>query len=242
MDHADFKVLMNRGASGGGGGVVPPTAPLAVADYKNGIYSIGGVSKTYAQMWTNGGYVGPPFGTPIITPGVGWEAATVNGVFTNFYAQATPELFAALNVAAGVSFIMDFYLDADAAAKCNMNLGAVVNDTTKGAWVASASCDSTDIDMNLFGDYYGTLTDTESFMEGQHRAAASFSLAELAISTDGGPNMSCPTDGLAVVGGYYYNSIMPDGRGEPYGLARGVIQKITYYPLIPSAQLPTYSA
>lgn len=87
----------------GGTLVAPYLEPLAVSDFKNGIYSIGGVPKAVTDLWYEDLAWSPFNPAADIVAGKG-----LGGIFVNGKApRATPALFAASGLINGATFVYE---------------------------------------------------------------------------------------------------------------------------------------
>lgn len=86
------------------GGGFDPSAPLAVSDFQNGVYTIGGVSKTFADMWEENLDNGP-WHPETLVPGTGITTST--GMDSNGIGAAAA-LIAALDPALGITAVVDY--------------------------------------------------------------------------------------------------------------------------------------
>lgn len=92
----------------GGGGFVPPT-PLAIADFKNGVYSIDGVSKTFAEMFVEDEAQFSTFDPATLIPGTGIQVSGTGAVLNGLL--STAELAAALSLPSGLTIVADYTLE-----------------------------------------------------------------------------------------------------------------------------------
>lgn len=249
MDHADFKTLMNRGAGG-----ASALAPIAVSDFKNNIYSMQGVSKTFADLWYDQSTVGgahPVYKPVEIIPGIGMKGVSIDAVNKNFILNSQPALHALLaDTAAGFTLVIDYSLhslDAYGQAKVfAFVLSDPVSDPDYNSWTAAAALgigtDETSDYFSVYADYYSYISDFSFLEEGIHRSAVTFHDDALSASTDGGEVISVDARTIDAIAGYSMTGLMFRPDAVNFGPQEGIIEKIVFYPKIEPIDLPSYSA
>lgn len=167
-------------------------APLATADFANGVYSIGGASKTLDQMFGNadaswGGTRGS------VTVGQGFVAAPS----TQHNMSPTAELATALNwQTRGLTIVIDFTMTGATTTR----LPALEFDIydgpafTDGASILAKFNDAgvAANDYVIVGNYIEAEDLRTSLADGAHVMAATFALNSMALSVDGSPGVSMP--------------------------------------------------
>lgn len=107
-------------------GIPGIASPYAVSDFKNGIYSIGAASLTVDDLWMediHGGAWGPWDPAIDIVPGSGMT--NMGSPTGNRGPVSTPALFAAVNVTAGFTMVMDINPDRVSASPGGFSLSAI---------------------------------------------------------------------------------------------------------------------
>lgn len=213
--------------SGGGG----PT-PLAVADFKNGIYSIGGVAKTLDEMFGDpppswGGVRGNP------TPGVGYTRSAPDDT-GNHNPSPTPELFAALDWANGITILFQYQISSDGVEEALISVDLYQDpDYSFGAYFNARG----QTHVAAQGVYDGPEA-TSALPNGAHKSAVTLAVAEQAMSTDGGAVETCANgDDFSLYDvGVFFVSCPSGAVGEV------ILEKLTFYSAQPNDILPTLSA
>lgn len=234
----------------GGAGFVLPT-PLAVSDFKNDVYSVGEDSKTFGVWMQGADYPGYEETYAVLTPtagvGIKIEAdALLLGVIASGYLNPDQSLFDALDVTEGFTFVIDYSL-ASAGSRI-ASVGVYYDDDPNYAegwgFGSNFAGGNPAISQNTLSDnafVEGPLaTDPELVASGSHRAAASFSQTELAMSVDGNAAVSvAPTSANLSVNQFY---VLPKISSQGAGLATVIVEKIIIYALQDAADLPALSA
>jgi hypothetical protein len=217
--------------------VEPPIEPLVLSDFKNGVYEIDGVASTLTDMWENSDslHVG---NLPTVTGGVG--ASWTGTQNTKRAGKAKAAVLAAMPLAQGFTVVADFVLSRTG------TLRPIFYLTAHDTGIADV------VDMRLWGhDGFVQLstfieaaaTDTLTLIDnGPHRFAATFGPDEIAFSVDGRPVQVDDMDAtvMANLTNLSFQLLVHNTAGT--GEATITMEKLAFYPVQPTADLPTLSA
>lgn len=169
-------------------GVTPfgPT-PLAVSDFANGVYTVGGSAVAVGDMW-DGANLSDWDPDTDITAGVGQTSGSAE-----LKAGVIDPQDAAFTVVSDWDLVADSFVDIIRVDWATINLQRF------RAWGPTETLEVTD----------GTTSDSESVSAGRHRTAVTFSSGVLAASTDGGSPIS-----IVPAGGPYTTLVTGPGVGS----------------------------
>lgn len=164
----------------------PPPPPLALSDFKNGIYSIGGAAKAYADLWAP-----PPAALDLTAAGLGVDYAGAGSASGSVVGAA--DLFAAIQPELGMTGVLDVSVTcapADVGVDVFLLVGArnPASSSGAGAYIEFSKFGTGD-SVGNFG--YPATNDNIStfplgtFSSGFHRIAFSYSPAFQGYSMDG---------------------------------------------------------
>lgn len=202
--------------------------PLAVSDFKNGIYSIGGVSKTAGQMWVENASDWAAFDPVVdIVAGVGLITRD-SGLYGP---TATAALLAAVPPTAAFTVVIDCILIGSAR--------AVVECDEFPGYTSVTSAQASTISGTYFvADNSGNAS--AAIVAGTHRLAATLSQNPLRISKGGAAALSLASaENMALLDNIGVAVEATAGGGGPDD---AIIEKITFYAPQNAAMLALLSA
>ena len=206
----------------------PSVTPLVSSDFKNGIYTINGVSKTLGEVWTENADWGP-YSPSVVVPGTGLTVTNPNvtsaGVLT---AEAVT------SVAGGFVAVMT-YFTAGAGGCVELDLSSLPSYAPDLLFIARPGSDSDH--PSVFGNT--TTSDTTSSASGSHKVAFILSPSLVAMSQDGHVVVqeSGPFGGDATNMVGWWNQVKS-------GSESSIVEKIEFFSLFDysAADLPALSA
>ncbi len=222
----------------GGGGAAGPQ-PLAVSDFKNGIYSIGGASKTFAQMWDYAGTpvdpltdvgldLGPQGGTTSASATIGWHAAA------ELYAE-----LAEVSCTAVFDLSVTGQAPEDGVVIVRIGFGAAGDRLEAHAEFGPEAAFS-NVGLRQFISGVWSYTNGSALsgpFNGDYRVAANFDPASYADAYNGGAIVSgTPLLNFNAASVFYL--ILYSWRSTT---AHVTLKKVTFYPLQDEADLPALS-
>jgi hypothetical protein len=227
-----------------GSTAIPLPTPLAVSDFKNGAYSIGGVSKTLAEMWVTGPVF--PFSASDVVADVG--LTITSSAPAQLGPSASAELFAALGLPQGdFAVVMEFETStADTlTGRPGVAIDFIEDDWTSG-WDAYTNInpDLAKIVIEGWDALANTLVkETDDCpATGSHKFALNAGETGLRLSVDGrAVIVSLPSVGERVVLDNV-TEFIPAVHNTGTTEATATIKKLTFYPYLDDATLVELSA
>jgi len=219
----------------------PPLVPLAVADFKAGVYELDGVACAFDDLFAD------PL--PNVVPGVGWTLAIAAGGTDSNRAYPSPALSAAMlangytakarakftsggptGIGGGVSFAVEH--------KEATGLGEYINVSFYNDTDGTNALFVYDYDQDPIGYDYDLETRTPIASGTLFSIVASILKDGLAMSVDGNPTTSItdPWHPTSIPPGAFYI-----GAFQTMGDAVATVESLTIYPPQPLADLPAIS-
>jgi hypothetical protein len=214
--------------------------PIAVSDFKNGMYLFRGEPVSYDDLWQ------PTHGFGAVVPGVGWTYSKT-GAGGEYWVPASQALNDAVWSEAGFTVVMDCSIDTpDVEGSATVGVMAAVFDSNMDKFSIAGAFH----DPPSWGGTGGTppwisTTDgsgpTKQFITlgDIHRFAANFG-AEEYLSVDGGPVRHQPaTDWGPALNAIY---LFATFESSLIGPQRVVVERMTFFPLLEPESLAELSA
>lgn len=228
---------------GGGGDVMP----LVSSDFKNGVYAIGGVSKTLGQVWEPDEINLGPYDPDDQAPGVGWRLTNATGGFAGRDLKATVETLAALGdfATAGVLGVVTYSLVTGGVGDASIEVLLTDIPDLSNVWgFVALKGDSGTVNNSALngattgrgvGDWSGA-TVSEAETEGTHHAAFIIRANDATFSVAGEPIQQVDLDSDLTPNGLWITLLAIQGAAT--------IEKIEFYSLTDytAADLPGLSS
>lgn len=212
--------------------------PLAISDFANGIYSINGVPKTLAEMWTQD-LRWNAFNPLLVVPGVGYSVSSLALGDTSDGPVATAPLVAAVGVPGGFIAVVDYTLTQAGTAHCLVQIDEFV---LPGYAVGLSWTDDPHAaaKQNSVADFAAVIEGIEPGSYGVKKTAFLFDTSVLAVSVNGSAvvETGAPEDFSAsnMVGLY----LLVTSNGADIGTV--TVRSITFYPTADPSVLSALSA
>lgn len=163
-----------------------PAPAVVVSDFKNGVYSIGGVSKTLAQVWeAHPDY--NPFDASLVVADTGFTVTGTNGSSMDKGPALTTA--AATGLLSGFVVVIDYICSHSDVAGGQVGFDLYLADLPNfnKAWFLSATAAGATerVEVRDFGALAAGSTNGDVIL-GAHRLAARFSPTSLALAVDAG--------------------------------------------------------
>lgn len=221
-----------------------PLVPLAISDFENGIYSIGGVNKTLAEMWTEDLANWGPFDPTSVVAGVGFTQHSNSNVPLQQNPITTPELFAALVPVDNLTVVAEYFLASDDITIAKPSLDFTVTDfpgfTTEQDWGGGANASPASTSISIVVDDNTGIKAQEALPLGVGKSAFLIAQPSLAVSNNGNPAIvTAPVPPLVspnVIA--LVNTVKSNGTL----FATTTLRKLTFYSGQPIADLAALSA
>lgn len=237
-------VVAASGTEGGGSSELPE--PIAIADFKNGIYQLNGANVTVSDLFNEGN----GFLYADIINGVGWRVDTIMAQAVYNYVEATPLLNDALN-AQGATIVQEFMFQYP-----DQNFGVGVfaydddTDSTSSVTAAIYANETYGVYTSIVEEQYvpeDVFTSYEYFdntfrdeTDTLHRIVTSLFGSQIDVSLDGNPADSLvkPTPSPTNLPGELLLSLSQNNATGP---AQTTIERYVFYPRVAPEMLPELS-
>lgn len=231
--------------AGGGGGPTGPTALVSI-DYKNGVYSIGGVSKTLAEVVEHTVSYGA-FDPAAVIAGTGlrstWAGSGASGNLSQCPTLTAAAFAAALpgGAAGGFTAVVTASVDQTGPAFCTMGVELVKDDFSTGWGVEVGYNSPTSETTNIYD--YATLDKRWSFGAGRHIFSLTQATDRIAVSKDGGAPIVSNTAPMAQPAANQIGTwVRANQLSAGAGTATVIIEKIEFFATVADADLAALSA
>lgn len=237
-DDVIVAAAMSAASVGGFGWQASSIAPLAVSDFENDNYSIGGVSKSFAEMWEENTDI-DPHDPATIVPGDGWKIGP-DGIQRWDALVSTTALFDAVDPHVGFTAVAKYLTDAPGSAYSTFIMSAVDLPGFNTSWAFEAEYwnpANPALNFLQITDYSHSPQQITGVPQGHKVVAITMTPALLAFSVNGDAATIYPFDPND---NQTSNVIALDNQGG--GGAMMCFEKITFYPPLDASALTLLSA
>lgn len=221
--------------------------PLAVSDFQNGVYSIGGQAVALEDMWRgDGGTDADQFTTSFIAgsiiPGVGWQTSSNTGWTLNSR-YSTEDFMAALPWLDGITAVLeyDLFQPADSTARPGVLL-RIANADRSMVWGFNQYGAGADryVEVYDWADAFSRAPAADTPI-GDTKVAVTLAPDGLAFSVAGAtPFTASPVAPMADLRWIETGSYIGPGNASP-NLSIATLKKISFYSALPIEKLPVLS-